>query len=71
MSRDAHPTKEAREVHQLLVARGWRLEIRSGRHITYRYPENGALLVVARTSSDHRARANLLARAKRLEAGVE
>lgn len=69
MTRKAHPTKEAREVHQLLLARGWVLEDRTGRHITYRYPGNGASLTAPRSASDHRARANLLAQAKRLEGG--
>lgn len=69
MTRQSHPTKEAREMHKILTARGWVLEDGTGRHLAYRYP-NGALLTMSRTSSDHRARANSLARARRLEQGT-
>lgn len=61
------PRHSARELHVLLVARGWSLLRRGGTdHFLYAHP-NGSRMSVSATPSDHRARTKALALARRLE----
>lgn len=61
-------SRDARELHNWLVARGWEL-VKVANHSLYRFPPNGATTRIAGTPSDWRGGLNKRAQVKRLERG--
>jgi predicted RNA binding protein YcfA (HicA-like mRNA interferase family) len=57
-------SKERKRLHRRIEALGFTL-VRDKRHLVYRHPVHG-LLVMGATTSDHRAVKNALARAQRM-----